>query len=97
MLTANQKISVLQALALAEGLTSTAARSKAIVIRTDSTTGQRSEIPMDLEKILTGKAKDPQLESNDIVFVPNSTARTSFYRTEAVISMATGLAIYRLP
>jgi len=98
VLTANQKISVLQALALAEGLTSTAARSRAIVIRTDAVTGQRSEIPIDLGKILTGKAEDPRLESSDIVFVPNSAARTGFYRgTEAVVAMATGLAIYHLP
>jgi len=98
VLTANQKISVLQALALAEGLTSTAARSRAVVIRTDAVTGQRSEIPINLGKILTGKAEDPQLESSDIVFVPNSAARTGLYRgTEAVVAMATGLAIYHLP
>ncbi len=98
VLTANQKISVLQVLALAEGPTSTAARSKAMVIRTDATTGQRSEIPINLGKILSGKAEDPQLESSDIVFVPNSAARAGFYRgAEAVIATASGLAIYRLP
>lgn len=98
VLTANQKISVLQVLALAEGPTSTAARSKAMVIRTDAATGQRSEIPINLGKILSGKAEDPQLESSDIVFVPNSAARAGFYRgAEAVIATASGLAIYRLP
>jgi polysaccharide export outer membrane protein len=98
VLTANQKISVLQALALAEGPTSTAARSKAVVIRTDTTTGQRSEIPIDLGKILNGKAEDPRLESSDIVFVPNSATRSGFYRgAEAILATASGLAIYRLP
>ena len=98
VLTANQKISVLQALALAQGLTSTAARSRTVIIHTDPTTGQRSEIPINLGKILNGKAEDPQLESNDIVFVPNSVARAGFYRgTDAVVALATGLAIYHLP
>ncbi len=98
VLTANKKISVLQVLALAEGLTSTAARSRTVIIHTDAATGQRTEIPIDLAKILAGKAPDPELESSDLVFVPNSTARSTLYRgTEAIISLATGLAIYHLP
>ena len=41
----NQNISLLQALALAEGLTHTAAISQARIIRTDQKTGKRVEIP----------------------------------------------------
>lgn len=97
-LKSNEKISVLQAVALAEGLTRTSSSSFARIIRTDGTTGKRQEIPIDLNKILAGKKTDPMLQARDIVFVPNSAARNALYRgVEAAISMGTGIAIYRLP
>jgi polysaccharide export outer membrane protein len=92
---ANSSISVLQAISLAEGLTSTAARSQARVIRTDPVSGKRTEIALNLTKILSGKEADPQLEARDIVFVPNSAARSSLYRGgEALVQITTGIAIY---
>jgi polysaccharide export outer membrane protein len=92
---ANASISVLQAISLAEGLTSTAARSQARVIRTDPESGKRTEIALNLTKILSGKEADPQLEARDIVFVPNSAARSSLYRGgEALVQITTGIAIY---
>lgn len=96
VLKTNENVSVLQALALAEGLTRTSAKSRAHIIRTDEATGARSEIPLNLDKILSGKAADPLLKPKDIVFVPNSTGRTAFYRgAEAAIGIGTGLIIYR--
>jgi polysaccharide export outer membrane protein len=92
----NENISVLQALALAEGLTRTSAKGKARIIRTDELSGARAEIPIDLGKILGGKAADPQLRAKDIVFVPNSGGRTALYRgSEAALSIAGGVIIYR--
>jgi len=91
----NENISVLQALALAEGLSRTAAKSHARIIRTDPE-GRRSEVPLNLDKILAGKAADPFLAPNDIVFVPNSAARSAFYRgLEATVGTLSGLVIYR--
>ena len=96
MLKTNENISVLQALALAEGLTRTSAKSRARVIRSDEATGARTEIPINLSRILGGKDADPQLRPRDIVFVPNSTGRSAFYRgSEAAISIAGGVIIYR--
>jgi polysaccharide export outer membrane protein len=92
----NEKISALQALALAEGLTRTSAKSQARIIRTDELTGQRTEVPLDLGKVLAGKKSDPVLQPRDIVFVPNSTSRTALYRgAEAAISIVTGVVIWR--
>jgi polysaccharide export outer membrane protein len=92
---ANTNISVLQAISLAEGLTSTAARSEARVIRTDPVSGKRTEIALNLTKILSGKESDPQLQARDIVFVPNSAARSGLYRGgEALVQITTGIAIY---
>ncbi len=96
VLKSNENISVLQALALAEGLTRTSAKSQARIIRADEKTGQRSEIPLNLQKILEGKAPDVVLQSKDIVFVPNSAGRSALYRSaEAAVSILSGVAIYR--
>jgi polysaccharide export outer membrane protein len=96
VLTNNENISVLQALALAQGLTRTSAKSQARIIRTDPGTGKRTEIPMDLGKILASKAPDPTLQPKDIVFVPNSSAKSALYRgTETVLYSAGEAAVYR--
>jgi polysaccharide biosynthesis/export protein len=96
VLKSNENISVLQALALAEGLTRTSSKSQARIIRTDQSTDKRIEIPVDLGKILTNKAPDPLLQPKDIIFVPDSSAKSAFYRgAEAVLSTAAGVVIYR--
>jgi polysaccharide biosynthesis/export protein len=95
MLKTNENISVLQAVALAEGLTRTAASGRARIMRTDEATGTRTEIPINLDKILAGGLTDPILRPKDIVFVPNSTGKSAFYgSTQAVISVGSA-AVYR--
>jgi polysaccharide export outer membrane protein len=92
----NENISVLQALALAEGPTHTSAISKTRIIRTDPASGKRTEIPINLGKIFSGKAPDTFLQPKDIVFVPNSAAKSIFYRgSEAAVQTAAGVAIYK--
>jgi polysaccharide biosynthesis/export protein len=92
----NESVSVLQAIALAQGLTHTSSSSHSRIIRTNADTGERLQIPIDLNKILAGKIADPVLEPRDIVFVPNSTGRTAFYKgMDAAISIGSGVAIYR--
>jgi polysaccharide biosynthesis/export protein len=96
VLKASDTVSVLQALALAEGMTRTSAGSRARIIRTNQATGTRTEIPIDLKRILAGKAPDPMLHAKDIVFIPNSTAKSALYRgTEAAITIAAGVIVYR--
>jgi polysaccharide export outer membrane protein len=95
MLKTNENISVLQAVALAEGLTRTAAKGRARIMRTDEATGARTEIPINLDKILAGGVTDPILRPKDIVFVPNSTGKSAFYNsTQAAVSIGSA-AVYR--
>lgn len=95
-LKSNENVSVLQAIALAQGLTHTSAAAHSRIIRTDPLTGVRQEIPIDLKKVLAGKLADPLLAPRDIVFVPNSASRTAMYRSiDAAISVGTGVAVYR--
>jgi polysaccharide export outer membrane protein len=91
-----ENVSVLQALALAEGLTRTSSVKQARIIRTEAGTGARAEIPLNLGKVLSGKLPDPILQLDDIVFVPNSLAKGALFRgSEAALVAATGAAIYR--
>ena len=92
----NENISVLQAIALAEGTTHTSAISRARIIRTDPATGKRTEIPMNLGRIFSGKAPDALLQAKDVVFVPNSAAKSVLFRSsEAALQTAAGIAIYK--
>jgi polysaccharide export outer membrane protein len=92
----NENISVLQALALAQGPTHTSAISHARIIRTDPRTGLRTEIPANLRKIFSGKAPDTFLQAKDVVFVPNSATKSVLYRgSEAALQTAAGVAIYK--
>lgn len=91
-----QRISLLQAVALAEDLKTTALRSKALLIRSGGagSTG-RSEVAVDLKRVLAGKSPDLELQADDILFVPDSSSRKLLKRgAEAVLQVATGVAIY---
>jgi polysaccharide biosynthesis/export protein len=96
MLKTNENISVLQAVAMAEGLTRTAARSHARIMRTDQATGQRTEIPVNLDKILAGGVADPILQPKDIVFIPNSAGKAALYgSTQGIVGIVGAAAVYR--
>jgi polysaccharide export outer membrane protein len=91
----DHQMSVLKAIALAEGLTGTSAKSRTKIIRKNDSTGERVEIPIDLGKVLAGKIPDPPLNPADIVFVPSSSGKSVFYKgTAAAITTASGLIIF---
>ncbi len=90
-----EKVTVLQALALAEGLEGTAARNSARIIRRGEG-GSRTEIPVNLGKILKGQSSDMELAANDILFVPDSTGKVAARRgADAAIGVVSGLIIWR--
>ncbi len=91
----NESVTVLQAIALAEGMNRTAAQARARIIRTDAR-GQRRELPLNLAKVLGGRSPDPLLQPKDIVFVPSSVGKTAAYRgVESVLQIVTGVIIFR--
>jgi polysaccharide export outer membrane protein len=92
----NESISILQALALAQGTTHTSAIHETRIIRTDLATGKRTEISVNLGKIFSGKRPDILLEPKDVVFVPNSATKTVLFRgSETALQTAAGVAIYK--
>lgn len=96
MLTDGQDISALKVLSLAEGTLPTAAAKNAKILRLSATHGQREEIPLDLTRILSGKALDVIMQPEDILVVPTHKAKNAALRAlDAVIQTGTGIAIYR--
>jgi polysaccharide biosynthesis/export protein len=99
VLKTNENISVLQAIALAEGITSTSNRKQTRIILAGERNGSREEIPINLDKILAGKAPDPLLKPNDILFVPTSSSKAALHgfaqSTAMVVASVGGAAVYR--
>jgi polysaccharide export outer membrane protein len=89
-----ENITVLQALAMAEGLNRTASKKAAKIIRKRED-GTRIEIPVNLDNVLKGKEPDVELTANDLLFVPDSKGKLALYRgVEATISTITGVIIW---
>lgn len=89
----NAKLTVLQAIAMAQGTNPTAALNSAKLIRNSGT--DRKEIPLPLKDILSAKAPDMPVQADDIIFVPASVGKSVAKRSlEAIVQAATGIAIY---
>jgi len=91
-------LTVLQALSRAEGFGPTPAPHHSRIIRFIPGAKERQEIPVDLNKMLAGKAEDLPLRANDILVIPPNTARKVAVRAlEAAVQTAVGMAIWRIP
>ncbi len=95
-LQSHESMSLLEAISLAEGLGPDAQSKKARILRpTEGDRTKVTDIPVDVRSILEGKSPDVQLYANDVLFVPNSAAKTATRRTiDTVLQGAVGLAIY---
>src|SRR5438445_7174 len=96
----HEALSVLQVLSLAEGLERTADAQKAKILRITTGATRRTEMPLNLDQIFSGKAEDVALQQDDILFIPDSKEKRAVLRTlEALVSMGTtvgaGTIIYR--
>jgi polysaccharide biosynthesis/export protein len=90
----NPNLTVLKAIAMAQGVNPTASENKSRIIR--NTPQGQQEIPVELKKILSAKAPDQPLQPDDVLFIPSSAAKSAFRRgAEAMVQAATGVAIYR--
>lgn len=89
-------LSALQMVSLAGGTQKAAATNKAKILRlVPGSSSARTEIAIDIKSLMAGKSPDVPLQANDILFIPNSGAKSAGFRTiEAVVTVATGLAIY---
>jgi polysaccharide export outer membrane protein len=74
-----ESVSVLQALSLAGGLSRTAKASDARILRGSGDSG-RQDIPVNVQRILDGKAPDLPLQSDDLLYIPSSAAKRGAIR-----------------
>ena len=90
-------VTALQAIALAEGMTSVAAAHSGLIIRRNADESARENIPIDLAKIMSGKQGDVPLQPNDILFVPLSgTKQTLHVMGQVGMAAVNGVAFYGL-
>jgi polysaccharide biosynthesis/export protein len=94
VLNERETIPVLQALSLAGGASPTATPDKAKILRPTPGNSNRTEIPVDLKKILAGQANDVALKSEDILFVPGSAfKKTALPILQSAVSIGAGISI----
>jgi polysaccharide export outer membrane protein len=74
-LTPYSQLTLMQATALSGGPTFEGKYNDLRIIRSDG--NHRTMVKIDIHKVLYGKAPDPILEPNDIVFLPNSALKAS--------------------
>ena len=91
----NDRLSVIEAIALAQGTSRSAALNSAKLIRKSESA--RQELPVSLKKILANKAPDEALFDGDILFVPSSGAKNTLIGIEQILPALAGAAIYRVP
>jgi polysaccharide biosynthesis/export protein len=91
----HKNMTVLQAVAMAEGINTTSDSKHSRIIHHAADASLRSETPVNVKMILAGKADDLPLDGGDILFVPGSISKKAGLRTvEAVIQTATGMAVW---
>ena len=89
----NTEISVLKALASAEGLSPLASK-EAYIYRREGAAGSKNEIPVPLKKILDRKAPDMPLMADDILYVPDATGRRATLATlEKILLFGSAAAV----
>jgi polysaccharide export outer membrane protein len=89
----NSRMTVLQAISMAEGPTGVASLGRTIIIRQSESEADREEIPIDLNKIMKGKEKDTVLEANDILFIPQSGLKASMRTMGQIGAQAAGYGL----
>lgn len=91
------QVNVIQALAMAEGLAPDASKKRARIIHTNSD-GSRVTTPINIAAILKEKAPDPNLEANDILYIPLSGKKAAFRKsTETIVQTVSGILVYHPP
>lgn len=97
MLDQSSGMSVVQAVAMAEGFTSIANLHHGLIVRQSSSDVGRQEIPVDIGQLMTGKRTDVSLAPNDILYIPNSKAKETLkVMGDVAMSAVNGIAIYGL-
>jgi polysaccharide export outer membrane protein len=84
-----EQMTVLQALALAQGKTSMAADRSSVIVRSQPD-GSQQEIPVDVGRVLDGEIAPPVMEASDVLYVPrNGVKAAAIGAANAFVRMVT--------
>jgi len=87
-------LTVVQAVAMAEGLKGVAS-SHGLIVRQSASEKSRLEIPVDIGQMMAGKTADVQLAPNDILFIPRSGAKLTLKAMgDVAMAAVNGVALY---
>jgi polysaccharide export outer membrane protein len=90
-------VSVVQAVAMAEGFRPVAATHHGLIIRQSTSSSARQEIPVDIGQMMAGKGTDMLLAPNDILYIPESGGKKALkVMGDIAMSAVNGVAIYGL-
>lgn len=93
---ARERMTVLKAVSLAEGLDHSASAKSSKILRPAQDGVAKIEIPVNIQRILEGKDPDMPLRPDDTLFVPNNVPHSVAVRAaEAALQIGTGLVIWR--
>lgn len=91
-----EQLSTLKALALAGGMSPTAKKHQAVIIRKDAA-GQQHQVIVDLGKVMKQETEDVKLQASDVLYVPQSGSRTALIRAAEIgLGIGTAVAIFRV-
>ena len=89
------EMTVLQAVAMAEGVLPTAAQDRTVIVRQSSDEKERQEILVDLNAVIRGKEPDRVLLADDILFVPESGSKVMMrHIADVAVQAASRMAAY---
>lgn len=90
-------MSVVQALAMAEGFNKVAATHRGLILRASTSSESRQMVPVDVAELLNGKQTDVVLAPNDILYIPDSGAKKTLkVMGDVAMAAVNGVAIYGL-
>lgn len=93
-LTGGEPVTVLRAVALGGGLRPGATRSRVHLVRT-APDGRRATSTVDLGRVLAGRSADPPLQADDVLYVPNNSARSfTLGAVDVLVRMVTLRAVF---
>jgi polysaccharide export outer membrane protein len=88
-----EHVTVLEAIALAQGTSKTASLNKVVLMRRTLQGVETSRL--ELKLILKNRVPNTLLRSGDIIYVPTSTFKDTLQNTQGVLQSVAGAAIYR--
>jgi len=88
------KLDAAQAISMAMGTTLIASTKHILIIRRKPD-GTYVQFEVNYSDILHGKAAPPQLQPQDIVYVPNSRIKTAFTDMQSILTAASTATVYR--